>query len=161
MRAAATITGLAVTALAAGCGKTEKSGSVGDKLTAKDLEVTVLEVDQKVPKPRSDITGLSLPARGYKLVGVRVKVCSDHGGAIGPYSFSVESSEGKGRLKFPARNYRDDFEAIRDDCGDGWVVFEIPADSKATKVKFGFEDTGQAGPQGSNDELDAEFEWEV
>ena len=150
---------LALAVFGAGCGKTEKSGSVGDELTADDLEVTVLEVDQRPPKPRRDVTGLSLPARGYRLVGVRVKVCSDHGGAIGPYSFSIESSQGKGRLKFPARNYRDDFEAIRDDCGDGWVVFEIPADSKATKVRFGYEDTGTS--QRPQDAVDARFEWEV
>ena len=145
-------------ALAAGCGTTEKAASVGDELTAEDLEVTVEKVDQKPPRPKRDVTGLSLPADGYKLVGVRVKVCSGHGGAINSSAFSIEASEGEGRLKFPARNYRDDFKVVRDDCGDGWIVFEIPEESNATKVKFEFEDTGHGGPA-RDDGTKAKFEW--
>ena len=68
-------------------------------------------MDTKVPVPANDITGLSTPAPGAKLVGILARVCSDHGGAIGAYDFGLESSEGDGRLKFPQRNYREAFDA--------------------------------------------------
>ena len=151
---------LAFIPLAAGCGTTEKSGSVGDELSAEGLDVTLLEVDQKPPRPKHDITGLSLPADGYKLVGVRVKVCNDSGAAINQAAFSVESTKGKGRPKFTARNYRDDYEAVRDGCDDGWMVFEVPEEARAEKVKFDYEDTGQGGP-GGDDGFHAKFEWKV
>jgi hypothetical protein len=59
----------------AGIGVTEKSGSVGD------------------------VSGLSSPGPGNRLVGARVRVCTDHGQAIGTYDFSVETSAGKGRFQ--------------------------------------------------------------
>jgi hypothetical protein len=149
----------ALAAALAGCGTTEKEGSVGDELSANGLKVTVDRVDRSPPRPRKDITGLSLPAPGKRLVGVHARACSDHGGALGPYDFGIESSEGDGRLKYPAKNYRDAFESIRDDCGEGWIVFEIPADAKPRRVKFGFEDTGST--MNEEDRVDAEFSWKV
>ena len=68
---------------AAGCGEVERSGSVGDKLSGGDVEVTLQKVDREVRVPKDDITGLSVPRTGHRLIGVRVRVCSDHGGAIG------------------------------------------------------------------------------
>ena len=154
---------LAATALLlAGCGTTERSGKVGDTLEANGIEVTVDEVDNSVAVPESDVTGLSQPAAGSKLVGIRVEVCSDHGGAIGPYDFGIEtSSGGEARLKFPQRNYATSFDSLRDDCGDGWVVLEIPEGDTPERVTFGFADSGQAGPQGAGDEVDARFSWET
>ena len=150
---------LAVALALAACGDTEKGGSVGDTLTAKGIEVTVDRVDRSPRLPRHDITGLSLPAAGRRLVGVHARACSDHGGALGQYDFGVETSAGDGRLKFPARNYRDAFDTIRDGCGDGWIVFEIPADAKPKRVKFGFEDTGTSTrPQTA---VDAKLSWKV
>jgi hypothetical protein len=146
--------------IASGCGTTEKSGAVGDTLTAKGIDVTVIAVDDSVPVPKSDVTGLSQPAPGQKLVGVRVKVCSEHGGAIGPYDFSIETTSGDpGRLKFPETNYPNSFDSFRAACGDGWVVFEIPAGSDPGKVKFNFQDTGTA--QHPETEVDARFSWDV
>jgi len=146
--------------LVAGCGKTEKSGDVGDELTAKGVKVTVQKVDRSVPVPARDITGLSTPAPGMSLVGVRAKVCSDHGGAIGQYDFGIETSNGAGRLKFPAMNYPDGLDIVRTGCGDGWVVFEVPAGSRPEKVKFGFQDTGSRVPS-QNNQVDARFTWKV
>jgi hypothetical protein len=80
--------------LVAGCGTTEESGEVGETLSAEGLEVTVERVDTAVPVPRNDVTGLSTPGPGTKLIGARVRVCSEHGGAIGPFSFGVETSSG-------------------------------------------------------------------
>jgi hypothetical protein len=147
-------------ALVAGCGTTEESGSVGQELTAKGLRVTVRAVDRSPPLPKQDVTGLSLPAQGFRLVGVRVHVCSNHGGAIGAYSFGIETTGDRGRLKFPARNYARPFEVVRDGCGGGWVVFEVPADTRPARVTFGFEDTGSAQP-GSHNEVKARFAWNV
>jgi hypothetical protein len=151
---------LVALAAVAGCGSTERSGSVGEKLAAKGLRVTVERVDRSVPVPERDVTGLALPGRGFKLVGVRVRVCSDHGGAIGPWAFGIETSDGaQGRAKYPERNYEQAFEPVRDSCGHGWVVFEIPARSTPARVKFGFEDTGSARlPQ---TRVDARFTWKV
>ena len=146
----------------AGCGTTEKSGDVGDTLEANGLEVTVEKVDTSVDVPENDVTGLSQPSAGSKLVGVLVGVCSDHGGALGPYDFGIETTSGaEARLKFPQRNYAESFDSLRDDCGRGWVVFEIPQPDEPERVTFGFTDTGQAGPQGAGDEVDARFVWDV
>ena len=106
--------------------ETSKSGSVGDRLTADDLEVTVARIDRETPVPRKDITGLSVPREGNRLVGVLVKVCSDHGSAIGPWHFALETREGDGRPKYTANNYRRSFESMREGCEDGWIVYEIP-----------------------------------
>jgi hypothetical protein len=110
--------------------------------------------------PANDITGLSRPSPGSKLVGVLVRVCSDHGGAIGPYDFGVDTGSGDdGRLKFPATNYAKTFDSLRADCGEGWVVFEIPAESSPDRVTFGFEDTGSARDE--QNDVDARFSWSV
>jgi hypothetical protein len=145
---------------AAGCGKTEHSGDVGDKLSAKGLEVTVERLDTAVPVPARDITGLSQPAPGFALVGARVRVCSNHGGATGPYDFGVETTGGAhGRLKFPETNYPNSFDSLRSGCGGGWVVFEVPRGSAPQRVTFGFDDTGSARrPQ---TQVSARFSWKV
>ncbi len=144
----------------AGCGTTEKSGNLGDTLTAKGLRATVLSVDDSVPVPSNDITGLSNPSPGSKLVGARVRVCSDHGGAIGPFDFGVETSAGEqGKLRFPEQNYADGLDTIRNGCGSGWVVFEIPRNARPREITFGFEDT--ASSQHPQNQVDARFSWSV
>ena len=151
---------LAAAATLAACGTTEKSGSVGDELTAKGIRVKVIRVDRHVKVPEDDISGLSTPGEGRRLVGARVRVCSDHGQAIGTYNFGMETSAGDARLKFPAQNYDDPFESLRDGCETGWLVFDTPADSTPKKVKFEFEDTGSAQP-GDNSDVKAVFSWKV
>ena len=83
---------LALAGALAGCGTTEKSGHVGDELTANGVQVTVQRVTTNVPVPANDITGLSAPSPGKSLAGVLAKVCSNHGGAIGSYDFGLDSS---------------------------------------------------------------------
>ena len=145
--------------VAAGCGDVERSGAVGDRLSGGGLEATLEKVDREVPVPESDVTGLSVPRAGSRLIGVRVRVCSDHGGAIGQYDFSMETDRGNARLKFPSMNYDEPFEPVRDDCGSGWVVFEVPKGSTPTKLRFGFEDTGTSRqPQ---TQVDARFSWKL
>jgi hypothetical protein len=149
---------IAIAIGAAGCGSTEKSGQVGDTLSAKGLQATVEQVDTSVPVPESDVTGLSQPAQGSKLVGAQVRVCSDHGGAIGPYDFGLATGSGDDTTqKYPEQNYDDSFEIVRDGCGDGWVVFEIPQASSPDRVTFGFEDTGTS--QHPETQVNAKFSW--
>jgi hypothetical protein len=152
-----------VVLMLAGCtgiGVTERSGGVGEELTAKGLRVTVHKLDRHVPVPESDVSGLSSPRAGQRLVGARVRVCSNHGGAIGTYDFGVVTSAGEGRVKFPALNYDDRFESLRDGCDSGWLVLEIPRESRLEKVTFRFEDTGSNQPS-DNDQVDARFAWKV
>ena len=59
----------------------------------------------------------------------------------------------------PERNFDNSFEKVRDGCGDGWVVFEIPQSSQADKVTFGFEDTGTS--QHPETQVNAKFSWTV
>lgn len=151
---------LAALAAGAGCGTTEESGRIGDTLSAKGLRVTIERVDTSVPVTEGDVTGLSRPTPGAKLVGALVRVCSEHGGAIGPYDFGVETTSGdRGELKYPQRSYRRSFESVRDRCGGGWVVFEIPRRSDPGSVSFAFEDTGTARDR--SNEVDARFSWTV
>jgi hypothetical protein len=83
-----------------------------------------------------------------------------HGGAVGPCDFGLDTSSGDdAKLKYPEQNYDDSFETVRDGCGDGWVVFEIPQSSQAEKVTFGFEDTGTS--QHPETQVDAKFSWTV
>src|SRR6266705_224349 len=59
------------------------------------------------------------------------------GGALsvnGPYDFGLDTSSGDdAKLKYPAQSYGDSFETVRDGCGDGWVVFEIPSRRRRTR----------------------------
>lgn len=149
-------------AAAAGCGTTKKSGDIGDSLSAKGIQVTVGEIDATVPVPKGDITGLTRPRPGAKLFAARVRTCSDHGGATGPYDFGVETTSGEqGTLKYPERNYAKEFDSLRDGCGGGWVVFEIPEESRAENVTYGFEDTGSGGPGGETNRVNVKFSWSV
>jgi hypothetical protein len=144
-----------------GCmgGETKKTGAIGDELSAEKVKVTVERVDREVPEPESDITGLSVPSSGYRLIGVRVNVCSGYEAAIGNFSFSLESSEGEARPKHVARNYDSMFRGVRDDCERGWLVYEIPRGASPTKVKFRFDESGNSRDQADN--VEARFEWEV
>lgn len=149
----------AITPALAACGKTERSGSVGDELSAKGLKVTVQRVDTSPPVPAQDVTGLSLPAPGYSLVGLRVRVCSDHGGAIGQYDFGLRASQGTARLKFPAMNYDEPFDTVRSGCGTGWIVFEVPRGARPEQATFGFDDTGSRRHE--QNRVSARFSWKV
>lgn len=151
---------VAAAVIGSGCGTSEESGKVGDTLKAKGLEVTVVDVDTSVPVDAGDITGLSQPSPGSRLVGVRARVCSDHGGTIGPWDFGIVTAEGdQAMLKFPERNYPQSFDSQRQGCGGGWIVFEIPSGTKPDEVTFGFEDTGTAREY--QNIVDARFSWSV
>lgn len=144
-----------------GCASsTEKAGTLGEKLTANGLEVTVDKVDDNFPVPDSDVTGLSSPTGGQKLVGVHARVCSNHGGAIGSFDFGLETTDAEaGKPKFPQQSYDDDFDVVRSRCGAGWIVFEIPESSKPGRVTFGFQDTG--AQYHAENRVDARFSWSV
>lgn len=86
-------------------------------------------------------------------------MCSGYGAAIGQYDFALETSAGAARPKFPAKNYDRSFGTIRDECGRGWIVYEIPTDSRPTKVKFAFDESGSN--RSTRDNLSARFEWDA
>ena len=97
---------------------------------------------------------------GFKLVGVSVRVCSDHRGATGPYDFDLKTTGGSaGRLKFPQRNYVQSFASLRNRCDEGWVVFEVPRGARPERVTYGFRDTGSYRRE--HQRVDARFSWEV
>jgi hypothetical protein len=123
--------------------------------------VTVEKVDESVPVPANDVTGLSAPTPGTRLVGVLAKACSNHGGAIGSYAFGLDPDSGSATQKYVEHNYPNGFDVVRNGCGSGWIVFEIPKGSRPEKVTFGFEDTGSALPEGGAQQVDARFSWDL
>src|SRR5262249_59479060 len=128
--------------------------------TRRVRRATVSQSDVAAPVGRKDIAGRARPSRGSRLVGAPASVCSNHGGASGPFDFGIETTKGKpGRLKFPQHNYARGFDIVRNGCGSGWVVFEIPRGAKPGAVTFGFEDTGTS--QHPETQVDASFTWSV
>lgn len=152
---------LAAVASLVGCGTTEKSGSIGDTLTANGLAVTVKRVSETVPVPQNDVTGLSSPSPGNGLVGVLAQACSNHGGAIGSYAFGLDLDSGSATQRYVEHNYANGFDVVRNGCGSGWIVFDVPRASHPEKVTFGFEDTGSALPEGGAKQVDARFSWDL
>jgi len=164
-RTAALLTGLAA-ALAvttSGCGTDEKSGKVGDRLAVDHVSVTLQRIDTTVPVPEKDVTGLSRPMPGGTLFGARVKVCADDVGAVVPTSFGLRlEGGGAGRLKYPERNVPHGYDAVRDGCGSGWLVFDVPPGGRPAKLTFSFVNTGSSNHLGGGqDEVDVHFTWEV
>ncbi len=151
---------LAAAMLLAGCGKTEKSASVGATLKHNAIEVTVQRVDPAAPI-RDDVTGLGRPLPGNHLIGVRVRACVGRGAALGPTAFGLDVRDGSARLKFPATNYSDRFASVfSGDCGEGWVVFEAPVGAVPEAVTLTYDDTGSAQPSNRR-ETHARFRWKL
>jgi hypothetical protein len=148
---------VALALLVVGCGKTEKSGKVGETLKAGQIAVTVQRIDPAAPV-RDDVTGLGRPSAGNSLIGVRVRVCVGEGAAIGSTAFGLDVSAGDARLKFPATNYSDRFAAVfAGDCGEGWLVFEAQVGAVVKAVTLAYDDTGGGSPR--RRETHARFRW--
>ncbi len=149
-----------VVALLTGCGTTTLSGHVGKTLSGGGVHVTLQRVDLRPPIPAHDITGLSSPAPGDRLVAARVNICSTDGGAIGTYDFGVTlAGGGSGSVKFRAMNYPDAFDSVSTGCGSGWIVFQMPASSRPATLQFDFDDTGSGGQYGGSGESHEHFSW--
>jgi hypothetical protein len=96
-----------------GCGTTSASGRVGSTLSGGGISVTLQRVDLRTPVPSHDITGLSTPAPGDRLIGTRVRVCGNNGAAIGTFNFTISvSGGGAGRVKFPSMYYPGQLQAV-------------------------------------------------
>jgi hypothetical protein len=145
----------------AGCGTTSKSGHVGSTLSGDGVAVTLQRVDEHPPVPRYDVTGLSRPTRGDRLLGARAKVCSSVGPAIGQYQFTAATSDG-GELhpKYAASNYPDPFDVVRVGCTSGWIVFEAPAEIRFTEIRFRFDNEG-GQVAGQPPEAHVRFSWKL
>jgi hypothetical protein len=146
--------------LLAGCGATERSGHVGDTFKARAVRVTLQRIDLQTPVV-DDVTGLGRPTPGNRLLGVRIAACVGEGTALGSSNFAVElDGGGRARLKFPARNYDDDFGAVfGGTCGEGWLVFEAPAGARVAAVTFTYDDTGGSRPRRQS--THARFRWQA
>jgi hypothetical protein len=147
----------------AGCGTTTRSGHIGETFSGGGLRVTVERVDQHPPVPAGDVTGLSSPAPGDRLLGARVHICSKQGAAIGTYDFALAlDGGGAGRVKFPQENYANAFESLRTGCARGWIVFELPRASRVSTITFAFDDTGTSNANGSGrPESHERFSWSL
>jgi hypothetical protein len=126
------------------------------RLEFHEITVGVQRTSSEVPV-RDDVTGLGRPAPGYHLFGARVRACVRGGAAIKQSDWGVDVDGA--RVKFPASNYADDFEAaFAGDCREGWIVFEIPDGKQPKAVTFAYDDTGSARP-GDQQETHARFRW--
>jgi hypothetical protein len=150
-------------ALVAGCGTTTKSGHVGDTFSGGGLKVTVERVELRPPAPGDDVTGLSSPAPGNRLIAARVRVCNKYDFAVGTYDFGLSlDGGGEGTVKFPQMNYADGFDHVRTGCARGWIVFELPSSRKPSKIHFAYDDTGSGGSNMSGrPESHERFSWSV
>jgi hypothetical protein len=143
---------VACLALAA-CGTKERNGEVGDTLEAGSVKATVTEFSSEVPG--------SKPDAGRRYFGARLEVCKDSEQSINAFAFGLSlDGDGEADHVYPQRAYDESFDSLRDGCEEGWLVFNAPADSKPSAVKFKYEDTGQGGPGGDDGEK-LEFEWAV
>jgi hypothetical protein len=148
--------------LLAGCGTNTKSGAVGDKLSGGGVSVTLHRVDLHPPIPKHDMTGLSSPAPGDRLVGALVTVCSKHGAALGPYDFAIGlSGSNAGQVKFPSMNYSHGFDSVRTGCSTGWITFEFPSSSSPEEIRFAYDDTGSNAPEDQHPESHERFSWKL
>ena len=145
----------------AACGTTTHSGKVGETFSGGGLKVTVGRIDLHTPVPAGDLSGLSTPAPGNRLVGAFVRVCNNDGPAVGQDSFGIGLADGgHGSVKFPTTNYADSFSFVDSGCAGGWVVFEIPLASSPTQVHFAFDDSGNSAP-GGRPESHERFTWTI
>jgi hypothetical protein len=149
--------------LVAACGTTTLSGKVGATLHTGGLAVTVDRFDPHPPIPAHDVTGLSRPAPGSRLVAAHVHVCSKMGPAIGSWNFSVAlTGGGQSSVNNAQTNYPDGFDSLRTGCSVGWIVFQVPQTSRPGSVNFAFDDTGNAGSAYSERrEKHVRFRWAI
>jgi hypothetical protein len=147
----------------AACGTTTASGRVGSTLSGGGVSVTLQRLDRHPPVPSGDVTGLSVPAPGQRLVGARFRVCSTAGQAIGTFNFVVNLQDGGSEApKYAAQNYPDSFGVVRTGCTAGWIVFQIPRTSRPQAVAFKFDDTGDqtsVNVPGRHPEVHDHFSW--
>jgi hypothetical protein len=147
----------------AACGTTSLTGRVGTTLQDHTLRVTVDRFDRHPPIPQGDVTGLSRPAPGDRLVAAHVHLCTHIGPAIGSWDFSISLSGGaSGKVNYAATNYLQRFSSVSIGCSTGWIVFEIPQTSTPDSVNFKFDDTGAGGgAYPTRGETHARFSWKT
>ncbi|MFL5824546.1 MAG: hypothetical protein ACJ764_14015 [Solirubrobacteraceae bacterium] len=150
-------------ALLAACGTTTMTAGIGATLGTGSLRVTVDRFDPHPPMPPSDVTGLSRPAPGNRLVAGHVHLCTNIGPAIGTWDFSVAlSGGGRGTPNNVATNYPQRFDSLRTGCSVGWIVFQVPQESRPTSIDFAFDDTGDsAGAHPTRGETHVRFSWTI
>jgi hypothetical protein len=154
---------LGAAGLIVGCGTTTKSGHVGDTFSGGGITVTVERVDRHPQIPSDDLSGLSTPQPGNRLLGARVRVCNKYGFAVGTFDFGLSlDGGGDGLIKFPQMNYPDGFGDVRKGCSTGWLVFELPISKRAARIRFAYDDTGSSSSNTSGrPESHERFSWSL
>jgi hypothetical protein len=151
-----------VVAVLAGCGTTTRSGQVGETFAGGGLRVTIERVDLHPPIPTDDITGLSRPRPGDRLIAARVRVCNKYGFAVGTYDFRMSLiGGGDGLVNYAQTNYADGFHDVENGCAGGWIVFELPLARKPSKIHFAYDDSGSPKAEGNRQESHERFSWAV
>ena len=125
--------------------------------------MTVDRLDPRPPIPRHDVTGLSRPYPGNRLIAAHVHVCTNIGPAIGSWDFSVGfNGDGHSMVNNVETNYPQRFDSLDTGCSVGWIVFQVPLASRPSSINFKFDDTGSAaGPYGGRPEKHVRFSWVI
>jgi hypothetical protein len=149
--------------LVAACGTATLSAGVGTTLRTGGLRVTVDRYQAHPPIPAGDVTGLSRPAPGNRLVAAHVHMCSTIGPAIGGWDFSVSfRGGGRGTENYAETNYPQRLDSINTGCSAGWIVFQVPERSRPSSINFAFDDSGDAASAyPTRGETHARFSWAI
>ena len=109
--------------LVAGCGTTDRHGSVGDTLQAKTVSARLIEVD------------------GHGLYGVDVGVCNQQDAAIIPWHFQLVLADGR-RLHPRYPDLEDNaFDGTRKGCARGWIRYDVPPGARPKELDYRYDGT--------------------
>jgi hypothetical protein len=154
--------------IAAGCNLSgtkeyKGTGPVGTTFSGPGgLKATLVKYLPDVKPPAHDVTGLSTPKPGTHLAGFRVKLCIDTTGlpTISERNFSVPlEGGGEAEVKFPQTVLSPDLDLLGEPgCEEGHVVFQVPAGTKPTDLRFAM-DIRKGDVQGYTDKTNVRFDW--
>lgn len=117
--------------LLAGCGKVERTGTVGDTLEAHDVSARLITVKTRVA--------------GDRRFGADVAVCNQAGDVeVVPADFRLELADGRRfRPQYPQRIFdaAEAFDGTRSGCERGWLVFKLPRGVSAKALGYRYENS--------------------
>jgi hypothetical protein len=123
------------------CGTTEREGAVGDTLSSRTLDATLLAV----------------PTRRPQLFRVRMRLCRDEPGqAVNAFAFTLVLDDDS---ELQPQSLLTDFDVVREGCETGWIVYQVAGDAAPDELRFSYDDTGSAQP--GDREEHADFTWDV
>lgn len=150
----------------AGCGTTQRHGSVGDALKGDHVQAKLLDFVPRVPDKRlgHDNSGLNAPARGMRFAAADVALCNDTGAAAIEWAFTLRLADGSTvHPSIASSVYPDMMQTVRNGCDSGWLIYPVPARAKAVALRYRF-DYSHRGSYGSSSATDSEhdrFDWSL